>query len=108
MAGAWSSWMDETVVVAPRDSVDAYGQWSAGNQRNVDCRIERGAREIRNSEGVVIEVRDKIFTHDDIGRDEFVWMPDADTGEISEARTVKMRKEMPDATGGETAYEIEL
>lgn len=106
--GIWSSWMDETVVVAPRDSVDDYGQYSAGAQRNVDARIEPGAREIRNAEGVVIEVTTVLYTHDEIGRDEFVWLPGTDTTDISEARTPQRVIDVPDATGGDNAYEVHL
>jgi hypothetical protein len=106
--GIWSTWMDTTVTVAPRDTEDDYGEWTAGTQRTVKGRLERESQDVRDAEGNITSRRDVFYTHENIGHDEFVWLPGANTSNLDEARTPYSREPSPDPTGGETLYKVVL
>ena len=81
-----SSWLKDTITVAPMTGVDSYGQPQYGEQYTIKCRVEDKLQKVVNASGQEVMSNTEIACLESIGLQDHIWLPGADTTKPEQAR----------------------
>lgn len=100
-----SSWMVDTITVAPRTGADSYGMPTYGAQVTASARIEQGLRLVVNSRGADLLASSWVTTTFLINPDDKVWFNTDDPTQDQQARRPLAIKNAETKNTGYIIYE---
>ncbi len=82
-----TSWLNDTITVAPMTGVNDYGEATYGTNYTIKCRVERKLQKVVSAEGQEIMSNCEVAMQDQqVGLQDKVWLPEANTAKDDEAR----------------------
>ncbi|MFB6351811.1 MAG: hypothetical protein ABEN55_21695 [Bradymonadaceae bacterium] len=96
------------MTVAEITGLDKDSNETLGTKTAIACRYDPNGKKIRDGNGQVIDQKDRILTHTEIGTDYMVWPPGADTTTTDEAHRPSEVNDTANLDGSDTLYEVVL
>lgn len=78
----------QTIGVAARSTVNAYGEASYGSASSVSARVEEERRRLETRDGTFVETSHRIYTETAITHESRIWLPGDSTADATLAREV--------------------
>ncbi len=82
-----NSWFKDKITVKRMTGVDTSGQPTYGDAETVKCRVERNMKKIVDASGQEIMSDAQIALAEEVGLQDRIWLPGADTDKTEESRT---------------------
>jgi len=103
-----TSWLNQTIYVATKTGVDAFGNPTWGAPTAVKARVEGRMQRVVDTSGVEVVSDKQILTLTQIGQEDRIWLPGEDTSDTSKARIPKAIAEAPAKDGATQFWQVYL
>jgi len=105
--GLASSSMTQTAHAAPTTAVDKDNNRQTGAQKEITCRYEQSAEKVYD-QGKIVDQKDRIYTHDEVGDNDVVWPPGADETDPGQGIVPSSVEVTPPLGRGDPLYKVVL